>query len=223
MSQVSPHEAKAALEAAFYRWGLPHSMRFDNGPPFANTTDRHLPTALAVWLTSLGIEVIFNRVYSPQQNGSVECTQRISSRWANFKACSTPQALQQALDKVSYEHIEVYRQRHNGDRTRAEAYPGLFDHPRCYDPNAIDPERVKSYLMRRKLIRKVYGNGCLSLFGAMLSAGNKYKHQQVEIGFNPSDCCWQVSLVSTGQLIKQLAQLDLSKEAIEQLTVFQRT
>ena len=126
MRQVDSLSAKAALEQAFHKWGMPLRIRLDNGPPFANTSDKTLPTALVIWLVSLGIEVIFNRPYSPQQNGSVECTQRISSRWAQPKVCQNPTQLQIRLDEVVKDHLEIYRDRHHQDLTRKQRLPSYL-------------------------------------------------------------------------------------------------
>jgi hypothetical protein len=222
MRQLSPEQAKQAVEQAFFEWGLPLRARFDNGFPFANTADRYVPTALALWLVSLGIEVVFNRPHSPQQNGSVECTQRISSRWANLKACAKATELQQALDQVAQDHIFVLRQRSKGDRTRIEQYPGLLDNPRRYDPNNIDPGRVRQYLAQFNWTRKVYANGRVTIFGTTWPIGTKYKNQTLSIRLDPQSDAWLVSL-SNGTTLTKLYGIDLSKNAIANLTVFQRT
>jgi hypothetical protein len=221
MRQVSPEQAKVAVELAFSQWGLPRKARFDNGFPFANTADRYLPTALALWLVSLGIDVVFNRPYTPQQNGSVECTQRISGRWANPRACANANALQQALDQVASDHVFVLRQRKNRDQTRLEQYPDLLNNARKYDPEKIDPDRVKQYLLQFRWSRKVYGNGRISIFGKTCTIGAKYKHQQVIISLDPQSNAWQVTLTN-GKAIKKLLEMDLSKKAIADLTVFSK-
>ena len=222
MRQVSAEQAQQATERVFFVWGLPARVRFDNGPPFGTTKDRALPSGLVLWLVSLGMEVIFNRPYSPWQNGSVECTQRISSRWANPASVSDTEQLQRVLDQVAYEHLRVARQRVNGDRTRLELYPELRGNHRKYDPEDVDPAKVKDYLLRFSWARKVYGNGRIGIFGQTWTVGNQYRHQPVQISLDPDINAWRVTLPN-GKTIKTLMQMDLSKKAIKNLTVFQRT
>ena len=221
MRQVSPEHAKLAVEQAFYQWGLPLKVRFDNGYPFANTGDRSIPTALALWIVSLGVEVIFNRPHSPQQNGSVECVQRISSRWANPQACFIAGEFQQTLNQASNDHIFVLRQRSKGDQTRAEQYPELLHNPRQYHPDSIDPNRVRQYLQQFRWARQVYANGRMSIFGQSWPVGVKYRNQTLSICLDPDSDAWLVCS-SNGTTIKKLPGLDLSKNAIANLTVFSK-
>ena len=221
MRQVDSLSAKAALEQAFHKWGMPLRIRLDNGPPFANTSDKTLPTALVIWLVSLGIEVIFSRPYSPQQNGSVECTQRISSRWAQPKVCQNPTQLQIRLDEVVKDHLEIYRDRHHQDLTRKQRFPQLFNNPRKYQAKKIDLQKVKQYLMQFKWKRKVYANGYISLFGSTFPIGMKYKHQPVLVYLSPTNLQGQVC-TNNGQLIKSFQLINLSQKHIADLTIFSK-
>ncbi len=221
MRHLNPEQTKAAVEAAFFQWGLPHKARFDNGYPFAYTGDRLLPTALILWLVSLGVEVVFNRPYSPQQNGSVECTQRISSRWANPGACTNAAQLQYALDQVTHEHISVLRQRKNGDQTRIEQFPELACNTRRYDPKMVDPDKVRQYLLQFRWQRKVFANGRISIFGHTWTVGTKFKNQQTSISLDPNSNSWQVTL-QNGKTIDYIMAMNLSKKAISDLTVFSK-
>lgn len=220
--QIPALQAKQAVEMAMQQWGMPQRMRFDNGQPFGVTADRSLPSALAIWLVSLGIDLIFNRPRTPQQNGSVECTQRISSRWANCSKCPDPQSLQKALDRVAYEHIHVFRQRAKQDQTRAEQYSTLFDNPRKYEPDKVDPNKVSNYLTQFRWQRTVYPNGRISIFSQQYRIGCQFAKQQVMVGFDPQSNHWVVHL-SNGKTIEKLPGPDLSIKAIQNLTVFQRT
>ena len=55
----------------FRKYGLPESMRTDNGPPFATTALGRL-SELAVWWVRLGIELQRIEPGCPQQNGRHE-------------------------------------------------------------------------------------------------------------------------------------------------------
>jgi hypothetical protein len=46
---------QAELRRQFRRWGLPNALRVDNGNPWGDWSD--LPTALALWLIGLGLDV----------------------------------------------------------------------------------------------------------------------------------------------------------------------
>lgn len=221
MRQVNPLDAKQAVEKAFYRWGLPKRMRFDNGYPFANTNEPTVPTALSLWLVSLGIDVIFNRPHSPQQNGSVECTQRISSKWSGASKCVNTDELQSALDKASHEHIHVLRQRSKADTTRIERHPELENNDRLYHPNEIQPQRVKEYLSKFVWRRTVYSNGRITMFGKQWAIGTKYAQQEVIILYDKGANKWNATV---GNRIATISfdGPDLSKEAIANLTIFSK-
>ena len=60
------------LRRVFDRYGIPHTMYVDNGPPWGNScrTSRH--TRFSVWLMRNDIEVIHGRPYHPQGRGKLE-------------------------------------------------------------------------------------------------------------------------------------------------------
>ncbi len=203
---------------AFRKWGLPKRIRLDNGHPFAHTKDRDLPTNLALWLVALGIELIFNRPYSPQQNGTVECMQRVSAHWATPRSCTSPQELQRRLHKVSSHHVYLYRSRAHGDRTRSDRFPELFANPRTYRPGMEDPKRAQAYLAQFVLRRKVFSNGCLSVSGYQWTVGRKYRNQQVSVCFDSEALRWQV-FHSDGTCIAHSPELDFSPRALKKLTI----
>jgi transposase InsO family protein len=62
--------ARAALGAAFARYGMPDGILCDNGSPWGAGGAGH--TALSVWLLRLGISVYHGRAYHPQTQGKEE-------------------------------------------------------------------------------------------------------------------------------------------------------
>ena len=60
------------LTQIFTRYGLPHVILADNGPPWGAATTPPVQTALTVWLLRLGVRVIHGRPYHPQTQGKVE-------------------------------------------------------------------------------------------------------------------------------------------------------
>lgn len=221
MRQISPLQAKEAVEQTMRLKGKPLKMRFDNGYPFANTSDRYLPTALVLWLVSIDIEVIFNAPRSPQQNGSVECTQRISARWANPAKRTDAADLQAALDEVAHDHLHVLRQRNKGDKTRAEQYPSLCSGGKEYDCAGINPQKAKDFLSKFKWVRQVYANGRLCIFSQKIVVGKAYAKQTVAVHYDQYAEQWVVTLTDGKEIIR-VPGPELSLEAIKQLTVFSK-
>src|ERR1700752_3265137 len=110
-----------ALRQAFIRWGLPLALRLDNGYPWGNWSE--LPTALALWMVGLGIQLKFNPPRRPRDNGVVERSHGVSKRWAEVKTCGSAEELQTRLDdldKIQREEYQVYR-----GKTRRELFEGL--------------------------------------------------------------------------------------------------
>ncbi len=62
----------APLIQIFTRYGLPHTLLTDNGPPWGAATTPPVHTALTVWLLRLGVRVIHGRPYHPQTQGKAE-------------------------------------------------------------------------------------------------------------------------------------------------------
>lgn len=65
------HRVQRIFDSAFREFGLPTSIRSDNGPPFASTGAGGL-TALSVWWLRLGIRLERIEPGKPQQNGRQE-------------------------------------------------------------------------------------------------------------------------------------------------------
>ena len=70
INQVSEVTIRDELIKTFHTWGKPQSVRLDNGRPLGDPQRKSFPT-LGLWLTALGIEVIYNRPRRPTDNASV--------------------------------------------------------------------------------------------------------------------------------------------------------
>lgn len=70
-SSTRVEEARAAFELVFRRYGLPETIRSDNGVPFASNGITGL-TALTAWWAKLGIRHERTAPGNPQQNGRIE-------------------------------------------------------------------------------------------------------------------------------------------------------
>src|SRR3954468_7857520 len=80
ISEVQVSTVQQMMEQSFEQWGLPTHIRVDNGKPFGDPQRCSIPE-LALWLTGLGIEVIWNRPRTPKDNAKVERMQATTSRW----------------------------------------------------------------------------------------------------------------------------------------------
>jgi putative transposase len=133
---------QASLEAAFREFGLPESIRSDNGPPFASTGIARL-TRLGVWLLKLGIQRELIEPGRPDQNGCHERMHRTLKAETTRPAEATLGRQQKRFDLFVKEFnerrphealemkcpAEVYRasDRRFPERVATPEYPAHFD------------------------------------------------------------------------------------------------
>lgn len=99
--------ARPFFEQAFRQYGLPQTLRTDNGPPFASTGLGRL-SALSVWWIKLGIRPVRGRPHHPQDNGRHERMHR------TLKAETTrPPAVQ---SRGQQKLFDVFRKEYNDER-----------------------------------------------------------------------------------------------------------
>jgi putative transposase len=72
LGSLKAEAAKPVFQGLFERYGLPKTIRVDNGAPFACTSAPGGLSRLSAWWTSLGIDVSFSRPAHPQDNGAHE-------------------------------------------------------------------------------------------------------------------------------------------------------
>jgi transposase InsO family protein len=72
MDSTRAERVREVFERLFERYGLPESIRVDNGSPFASTRSLGGLTTLSAWWVSLGIRVIRGRPSHPEDNGGHE-------------------------------------------------------------------------------------------------------------------------------------------------------
>jgi putative transposase len=94
---------KPILETAFKEYGLPLSIRTDNGPPFATTTIGGL-SRLSVWLMRLGITPERIQPGKPAQNGRLERLHRTLKAETAQPPQATLRAQQKAFDRFREEY-----------------------------------------------------------------------------------------------------------------------
>jgi transposase InsO family protein len=99
--------AKPVFAAAFRTYGLPYSIRCDNGAPFGSSGAGGL-TRLSAWWLKLGVEPHFIRPASPQENGRIERMHR------TLKAQTSRPPAANAAEQQS--RFDVFRGHYNQER-----------------------------------------------------------------------------------------------------------
>jgi len=133
-------QVKPSLERLFNESGLPESLRSDNGAPFGSTGAGGL-SRLSVWLLKLGVEPIFGRPSSPQDNGRHERMHRTLKAQTTGPAAATAAEQQERFDAFR-RHFNEERPHEALDQTppaeawrpSARAMPPKVDDP-WYDAN----------------------------------------------------------------------------------------
>ena len=118
--------AFAVFEAAFKEFGLPKTIRSDNGIPFSCTNALHGLSKLSVWWLRLGIAIERIKPGNPQQNGRHERMHRTLKQEAAKPAAFNLLQQQEKLDR--FVHVYNNERPHEGI---ANKYPGEL-----YTPSA---------------------------------------------------------------------------------------
>lgn len=217
-AHVRESEVQQQLRAAFGRWGLPRSIRVDNGKPWGSWSD--LPPVLALWLIGLGIEMIWNPPRQPQYNGVVERSQGTAKRWAEPKACRTAAELQRRLDADDLMQRERYPFRHGC--SRSEVFPGLAHSGRTYkradERKRWNLEQVLEHLSGYRVARRVDQAGHVSVYNRSFYVGTANKGQRVYLMVDPNRREW-LFVAADGRQLRTIPADELNAERICTLTL----
>ena len=113
--------AQPVFAAAFQRYGLPGSIRCDNGGPFGSTGAAGL-TRLSAWWVKLGIELHFIRPASPQENGRHERMHRTLKEQTSCPAAANAAEQQKRFDRFRRHYNQERPHEALGQRLPAEVY-----------------------------------------------------------------------------------------------------
>src|SRR5437868_4402577 len=108
LSTTQERFAFTAFDRAFQEFGLPGTIRTDNGVPFAGPTALYRLSKLAVWWLRLGIQIERIQPGHPQQNGRHERMHR------TLKAEATKPAAANVLQQQA--RFDAFVTRYNQDR-----------------------------------------------------------------------------------------------------------
>ena len=131
--------------AAFQEYGLPLSIRCDNGPPFGSTGAGGL-TRLSAWWLKLGIDPHFIRPAAPQENGRHERMHRRLKEQTSRPAAATPAAQQRRFNAFRRHYNEERPHEALNQSTPAEYYAAS---PRSMPTRIEDPWYDADHQVRR--------------------------------------------------------------------------
>lgn len=170
------------LTNVFRRYGLPHEMLMDNGPPWGDPGELSY-TGLTVWLLRLGIRVTHGHPHHPQTQGKEERFHR------TLKAellCRMS-----AVDVSSCQpHFDRFRDEYNCERPHEsldlETPASRYQVSPCTFPEVLPAIEYGSDLA----VRKVGKKGWLSYHGRAFNVGQAFERMQVGLRPVPdgSDC-----------------------------------
>jgi hypothetical protein len=178
---LRPQQVQASLRSAFRQWGMPQTLRVDNGAPWGTRT--LLPSVLSLWCVGLGIQVRVNPPRRCTDHGIVERDHGVVSQWSEPERQASLAACQQHLDWACWIQREVYPVRDGQARLRV--YPALLHNPRAYHPAAEAQlwrlERVGTFLEAFRFDRRADQVGRISLFSHAYSIGRRYAGKTVSV------------------------------------------
>ena len=219
---VPASDVQSALRRVFTRWGRPQALRVDNGSPWGNC--HALPSPLTLWLSGLGIEVIHNRPYCPQQNGQVERAHGVVKSWIEPATCANLQTLQARLDQAATVQRTLYPSCPH-QRPRDQYYPALAHGGRAYAPDTEAEQwhvaQALAHLAGHRWSRKVSQTGQISVYNRNYSVGRPYAGQMVTVHLDPSALTWVIENHS-GQVIARLVCSGLDAHALRTLQMTYR-
>lgn len=188
-------------------------LRVDNGSPWATQSD--LPSALALWLVGLGVQVVLNRPGHCTDNAIVERGHGVLANWVEPQQAHDCHALQAQLDWS----IEMQRERYPlvKGKSRVALYPDLVHASRGYarqqETQHWQLQRVVQYLTPRLWLRRVDKAGRVSFFSRAYSVGRRYWGRTVTIRLEPHSHQWLIES-EQGQLLKRYPCQELCPERI---------
>jgi len=220
INEVNVRDIQAFLLQAFQRWGMPKQIRLDNGGPF-RTSYQDVPSGLVLWLKALDIDVIFNKIHTPQQNGVVENHNGLTARWAEAHTQKSVEELQNAINQVKHYQLFSFPVAKLNGRTRISSFPELEHNQRKYQPESFDFSKVLAFMAQFNWVRIVDKTGCISLFHQKISIGRKWTKKYITISFNPNNQTF-TAYDEKLEIIKNFQLTSLTKANVQNLTVFQR-
>lgn len=189
-------------------------MRVDNGAPWG-TSSRPVPSALALWLSGLGIDMVYGRRAVSTDNAIVERCHGVLEQWVDPLQQANWGLLAQRLEWAAETQRERYRSPHH--LTRAQAFPDLYTNTRTYhrqqDAHLWDVEQAADFLATYTFYRKVEKNGRINLLANTYSVGRDFARQNVTVRLDARAHEWLI-LDDYGNLLVRHPSKELDYETL---------
>lgn len=197
------------MRGAFARWGIPASIKVDNGSPWGSCGD--LPTPLALWLAGLGVVVIHNPPRTPRRDGVVEHSHDTARRWAEPSQCGGVEELQARPDRE--DEVQRGEYPHRDGLPRLECWPGLAHSGRPFDAAAEagrwDWHAALAACAGRVVGRRVDCRGKIGLYGGKLGVGQRLAGREVAVELDAEAEQWVIAEPAGPELCRRpLTQFD---------------
>jgi len=158
---------------------------------------------LALWLIGLGIQIVWNKPRTPQENAKVERCQGTLGKWTEYKKCKDTFDLQIKLWEQSQFYNFDFPIRRKKNQKRIALFPKLRHTGRSWNPSDFKIQRVLDFLFNGCWERTVSSVGQIRLYGHVLQIGSHYKNQRISIKLCPIMNHWKF-YDTKGKLIKTL-------------------
>ncbi|MBL7775880.1 MAG: transposase [Saprospiraceae bacterium] len=210
---------RALLLDLFRQWGMPLSIRTDNGLPFGVPT-RDVVPIMSLWLAAWGILPILNRPRRPQDNAKVERNQGTLSRWAEVHKCQSLEQMQAHLDEASAMQRDYCPVSRLGKTPRSEVFKDLYTPTRPFDQAIFDEQRAYDYLAQAIYPKKVSVGGTTTVYNKPFQVGAQHKGKIVFVKFDPKNVAW-LFFDQLGNLLKTIPDNRFSRENLFNLNICQ--
>lgn len=206
------------LRQTFEIWGIPGCLRVDNGVPWGNPGD--LPSALALWLIGLGIDMHWNHPRQPHENGKIERFNGLIDQWGEPSQCANWRTWQARLRWL----VQLQRERYPSvaGLSRVQAFPQLLIPRQLYhaahEDASWDFQRVKDFLAQQTWPRKISPYGLISIYHRDYRVGKAFAHQFVSLHFDPLSAEWFI-INDAGDVLKRWEALEIIPQRIKTLSV----
>ncbi len=165
---------KSELVAMFRRYGLPHRILCDNGPPWGVPQGMGRHTSLTVWLMRLGVGIGHGKPRHPQTQGKVERFHR---------TLKSELLLRQDMRDLAHSQKEFDRWRDVYNTARPSEALGMRVPAACYKPSERSyPETMPSLeFSPDDQVRRVNHDGSMWFLNGVWYIGEAFAHESVGV------------------------------------------
>lgn len=213
---MPPRIVQRHLRLVFAEWGLPGTLRVDNGAPWGSWND--LPPVLALWAIGLGVTMHWNDPKCPEQNGVIERSQGLAQTWGEPGQCQTVRQFQNRIRREDRLQREVYPS--IDGLPRMTAYPQLKHSGRRYstawEQRHWNWDLVLKHLAGYAVPRQIDSSGKIGLYSRKLYVGTMHKGRRVYVQFDSERGEWLVC-DSQGQQLRVVPADEMTPRAVRTL------